>query len=97
MVAYSRGKNATHGVKPSSRVLLTAAASWDPSLGDLFSTLAVGATLCVAPRSALLHHLAATLRTCRATHVCTTPALWLVSSPTDRALVSPRAANEISV
>jgi hypothetical protein len=35
--------------------MLAAAASWDPSLGDLFSTLAVGATLCVAPRALLLH------------------------------------------
>jgi len=78
MVAYSRGKIVTHDINPTSRVLLAAAASWDPSLGDLFSTLAAGATLCVAPRSALLYHLAATLRTCRASHVCATPALWQV-------------------
>jgi len=45
------------GPKGPSRVLMTAAATWDPSLGDIFSTLGTGAVLCLAPRAALLSHL----------------------------------------
>jgi len=59
-----------------SRVLVTAAATWDPSLGDIFSTLGAGAVVCLAPRAALLANLAQVLQVSRATHVCTTPALW---------------------
>jgi acyl-CoA synthetase (AMP-forming)/AMP-acid ligase II len=59
-----------------SRVLVTAAATWDPSLGDIFSTLGGGAVVCLAPRAALLTNFAQVLEVSRATHVCTTPALW---------------------
>ena len=41
------------GRQRPSRVLMTAASSWDPSLGDIFSTLAAGAVVCLAPRGAV--------------------------------------------
>ena len=59
-----------------SRVLVTAAATWDPSLGDIFSTLGSGAVVCLAGRAALISSLDQVLARSRATHVCTTPALW---------------------
>lgn len=59
-----------------SRVLVTAAATWDPSLGDIFSTLGAGAVVCLAGRAAVTSSLDQVLVKSRATHVCTTPALW---------------------
>jgi len=55
--AGRRGGGGGGGPKGPSRVLLTAAATWDPSLGDIFSTLGSGAVLCLAPRAALMSHL----------------------------------------
>ena len=49
--AYAKAKVAAHRVTPSSRVLLASAHTWDPCIGDVFSTLGVGATLCTAPRA----------------------------------------------
>ena len=71
----ARGQAAERGSRPS-RVLLTSAATWDPSLGDIFSTLGAGAVLCMAPRAALLSHLRVVLYLSRATHVLTTAPLW---------------------
>ena len=80
------------GPRPS-RVLMTAAATWDPSLGDIFSTLAGGAVLCLAPRGALMSHLLLVLKASRATHVLTTPALWDLLGP----LPSPRDVPNLQV
>ncbi|KAK3276536.1 hypothetical protein CYMTET_15399 [Cymbomonas tetramitiformis] len=76
VVNYAIHKSHAHDVTPESRVLLAAAATWDPSLGDIFSTLAAGALLCVANRGDLLQDLATVLRRSKASHLCATPALW---------------------
>jgi non-ribosomal peptide synthetase component F len=44
--AYARAKAAAHAVGPGARVLLASAHTWDPALGDVFSTLAAGGALC---------------------------------------------------
>ena len=55
---------------------LTNTFTWDPSVGDVASTLAAGATLCTADRGMILHSLASALRLSRATHVFATPSHW---------------------
>ena len=49
MLCYARAKTRAHAIGADSRVLFASALTWDPSLGDIFPTLAVGATLCLAP------------------------------------------------
>ena len=59
------------------RVLLASAFTFDPSAGDAFSALAYGCVLCVAPRrQGMLADMQAALTMSRATHVCSTPAVW---------------------
>ena len=67
----------------ASRVALVSAHTWDPCIGDIYSTLYASATLCTAPRAQLLHELGAMLGALRVTHVTATPSLWslLRSSP----------------
>ncbi|WP_147443389.1 amino acid adenylation domain-containing protein [Corallococcus sp. AB011P] len=43
-----------HGVKPEDRVLQFASPGFDASVAEVFSTLAAGASLCLAPREALM-------------------------------------------
>ncbi|NOK14334.1 non-ribosomal peptide synthetase, partial [Corallococcus exercitus] len=43
-----------HGVKPEDRVLQFASPGFDASVAEVFSTLAAGASVCLAPREALL-------------------------------------------
>lgn len=82
IASYAGAKLEVHDVNRSSRVLLAAAATWDPSVGDAFSTLAAGACLVVAPRARLTADLHGVLLDGHVTHVCTTPALWRLLPPT---------------
>ena len=82
IASYAEAKLEVHHVSCSSRVLLAAAATWDPSVGDAFSTLAAGACLVVAPRARLTADLHGVLLDGHVTHVCTTPALWRLLPPT---------------
>ena len=57
--AYGWAKIEAHAIRAGcSRILLVSAHTWDPCIGDVFSTLAAGATLCVVPRAQLLQDLA---------------------------------------
>ena len=76
VAAYCSAKQTAHGVQHTSRVLLASAHTWDPFLGDVFSTLAAGAALVSAPRAAVVHDLAHTLIAGGVTHVLATPSLW---------------------
>jgi len=76
LVNYMIEKSLVHGITAQSRILLVSAPTWDPSLGDIFSTLACGATLCVAPRGQLLEDLASAASRSVASHACATPGQW---------------------
>ncbi|KAJ1490749.1 hypothetical protein T484DRAFT_1883850, partial [Baffinella frigidus] len=67
---------AQHGAMHGVRVLGAAAFTFDPSVGDAFGALVHGATLCLAPRLRLLTDLGGCLSESRATHVCSTPAVF---------------------
>ena len=47
LVSYCLAKASAHKIDAHSRVLLASAFVFDPNLGDVFSTLIAGATLCV--------------------------------------------------
>ena len=80
--AYGWAKVEAHAIRAGcTRCLLVSAHTWDPCIGDVFSTLAAGATLCVVPRAQLLQDLAGALRATRASHVCATPSLWALLRP----------------
>ena len=73
---YARANAATHGVDEGSRVLLASAASFDPAIGEAWTALLAGATLWLPARARVVGDLPGEIRASRATHVCTTPALW---------------------
>ncbi|AFE10580.1 Long-chain-fatty-acid--CoA ligase [Corallococcus coralloides DSM 2259] len=66
-----------HGVKPEDRVLQYASPGFDASVAEVFSTLAAGASLCLAPREALMPGgaLEATVKSLGATVVTLTPSV----------------------
>lgn len=74
--AYLDSAAARYSIGPGVRVLLASASVFDPSIGDVFMTLSRGGTLCVVPWDELTADLPGSLVAARATHVCTTPALW---------------------
>lgn len=47
LVSYCRAKIHDHKISNKSRVLLASAFVFDPNLGDIFSTLLAGGTLCL--------------------------------------------------
>lgn len=69
-------KNESHGVTPQSTVLVATANTFDPSVGDIFASWAVGATVACAPKMWLFAQLAWVIEHTLATHVCCTPSLW---------------------
>ena len=74
--AYARANAHAHSVGPTSRVLLASAVSFDPCIGEAWTALVAGATLCLPARSAVKQALGPLLAATGATHVCSTPALW---------------------
>ncbi|WP_158619438.1 non-ribosomal peptide synthase/polyketide synthase [Corallococcus sp. AB011P] len=66
-----------HGVKPEDRVLQFASPGFDASVAEVFSTLAAGASLCLAPREALMPGgaLEGTVKQLGATVVTLTPSV----------------------
>ena len=76
LLSYCLGNAHVHGIGPGSRVLLAAAMSFDPSIGEAYTALLAGGTLVLAPRAAITSALHAVLSIAKVTHVCTTPLLW---------------------
>ena len=85
LYSFSVAKNKYHGIGPGARVLMASAITWDPSVGDVYPTLAAGATLCVAPRALVLHDLSVALNVLKVSHTFATPSLWslLKAGPQD--------------
>jgi len=69
-------KNAPHGIAASSVVLIASASTFDPSIGDIFATWAVGGVVAVAPRMLFFAHLGWAITQLEVTHVTCTPSLW---------------------
>ncbi|KNC77843.1 hypothetical protein SARC_09707 [Sphaeroforma arctica JP610] len=64
------------GIAESSRVLLTSNPTWDPSVGDIFTTLLAGGILCTAGRAMIVHNLRSAIHKSHATHLFCTPSHW---------------------
>lgn len=75
---------------PPMRVLLASAATFDPSIGDVFGAWCSGAVLVAAPRPAIEGALTAVVAAARPTSVVATPALW---STVDRRTVAAARAD----
>ena len=80
LLAYALANAAAHGMGAQSRVLLTSAVSFDPSIGEAWTALVVGATLCLPSRQMVRESLGSAVAIAAATHVCSTPALWATVS-----------------
>ena len=76
LLAYAEANAVAHAIGPSSRVLLTSAVSFDPCIGEAWTALLAGATLCLPSRTSVRESLGDLLASSAATHVCSTPALW---------------------
>ena len=63
------------------RVLLASALSFDPCLSDIIATYYAKATLVIASRQDILHHLHSVLQESRTTHALCTPSLWNTLTP----------------
>ena len=77
LAAYVAGKIEASRLNQHSKVFSASAFTFDPNYGDAISCLAIGATLCGAPRECISGgRLTECLRAVSATHVCMTPTLW---------------------
>ncbi|CAE7649537.1 bacC [Symbiodinium microadriaticum] len=69
-------KNPPQSICSSSVVLIASASTFDPSIGDIFATWAVGGTVAVAPRMLFFANLGWAIDRLEVTHVTCTPSLW---------------------
>lgn len=76
LAAYADANALMHRVDHRSRVLLTSAVSFDPCIGEAWTALLADATLCLPTRTMVREALGTAVSSARATHVCSTPALW---------------------
>ena len=72
---YCRAKNEAHGITAKSVVLVASPHTFDPSIGDLFASWAVGACVALAPRADLFTSLDVCMAASSTTHVLTTPSM----------------------
>eukprot|EP01134_Creolimax_fragrantissima_P006471 CFRG6471T1 len=63
-------------ITTKSRVLLTSNPTWDPSMGDIFTTLLAGAILCTTGRAMIVHNLRKAICLTEASHLFCTPSHW---------------------
>ncbi|CAE8628503.1 unnamed protein product [Polarella glacialis] len=66
----------TSGITASSTVLIASASTFDPSIGDIFATWAIGGVVAVAPRMLFFAYLGWAINQLEVTHVTCTPSLW---------------------
>ncbi|CAJ1453979.1 unnamed protein product [Effrenium voratum] len=74
-------KNPPQRITEKSVVLIASASTFDPSIGDIFATWAVGGTVAVAPRMLFFANLGWALERLAVTHVTCTPSLWQSLEP----------------
>ncbi|CAK9004189.1 Tyrocidine synthase 2 (Tyrocidine synthase II) [Includes: ATP-dependent proline adenylase (ProA) (Proline activase) [Durusdinium trenchii] len=73
---WCKVKNPPQGISRESVVLIASASTFDPSIGDIFATWAVGGTVAVAPRMLFFANLGWTIERLTVSHVTCTPSLW---------------------
>ncbi|CAE7892750.1 tycC [Symbiodinium necroappetens] len=73
---WCKVKNPPQSICSSSVVLIASASTFDPSIGDIFATWAVGGTVAVAPRMLFFANLGWAIDRLEVTHVTCTPSLW---------------------
>ncbi|CAE7639266.1 ppsB [Symbiodinium pilosum] len=69
-------KNTPQSISASSVVLIASASTFDPSIGDIFATWAVGGTVAMAPRMLFFASLGWAIQHLEVTHLTCTPSLW---------------------
>lgn len=79
-----------HQIGGASRVLVPAAHTWDPCIGDITSTLASRGLVCLAPRGMIVQGFGEALTKSGATHCCTTPSLLALLGEENAASSRPR-------
>ncbi|KAK3265167.1 hypothetical protein CYMTET_26129, partial [Cymbomonas tetramitiformis] len=89
VVAYAEAWAEAMIMTPTSRVLVISAFTFDPSLGEFFTAWSVGACVCLG----LAGHssLGDLLRSCSASHLCTTPAVLSLLPDSPEAFPSLRS------
>ena len=70
---FVAGKRETHRLDASSVVLVASPHVFDPSLGDVYASLAAGGCVALCPEAKLVSHLGACLAATAATHLTATP------------------------
>ncbi|CAK9089729.1 unnamed protein product [Durusdinium trenchii] len=73
---WCKVKTPPQGISRESVVLIASASTFDPSIGDIFATWAVGGTVAVAPRMLFFANLGWTIERLTVSHVTCTPSLW---------------------
>ncbi|KAJ1625724.1 hypothetical protein T492DRAFT_910689 [Pavlovales sp. CCMP2436] len=77
LTAYCTANVQAHDLRgPPEVVFVASPHTFDPSLGDIASTLCTGAAIALAPRSDIAASLGSCLARAHATHVTTTPTAW---------------------
>ena len=83
---YAGRRGCGLGVTSRSRQLLLSSATFDPSIGDIFSSAILQSTLVTASRDAIESSLGHVIALAAPTHIVTTPALWATLAANDAAL-----------
>mmetsp|Transcript_42645 Transcript_42645/g.91469 ORF Transcript_42645/g.91469 Transcript_42645/m.91469 type:complete len:924 (-) Transcript_42645:216-2987(-) len=69
-------KNGPQGITSDNVVLIASASTFDPSIGDIFATWAIGGQVAMAPRMMFFANLGWVMDQLEVTHVTCTPSLW---------------------
>jgi amino acid adenylation domain-containing protein len=85
LLHYLRHRREPDRITATTRMLVCSAPTFDPSIGDTFSTLITGGVVCLCTRRALTENLGECLKVSRASHAWLTPSLLslLELSPAD--------------
>ena len=81
-------KNEPQKITSKSVVLIASASTFDPSIGDIFATWAVGGTVAMAPRMLFFANLGWAIQQLEVTHLTCTPSLWQSLELLDQSFIS---------
>ncbi|KAJ3020325.1 hypothetical protein HKX48_000986 [Thoreauomyces humboldtii] len=81
VVAFVRSFAPAYSCSGGAKVLQFSNVTFDVSIGDIFMTLAHGATLCVAPHDRLISDIGGTVHALQCSHIIATPTVLEVLDP----------------